>query len=58
MAFYQIADSYVQRVPGSKSAHKADQHDEELDNNGYNTAIRAAITQTYAELANAAPEPV
>ncbi len=28
MAFYQIADSYVQRVPGSKSAQKADQRDE------------------------------
>ena len=28
MAFYQIADSYVQRVPGSKSALKAFEHGE------------------------------
>jgi hypothetical protein len=31
MAFYQIADSYVQRVMGSKSAQKADERDEPED---------------------------
>ncbi len=31
MAFYQIADSYVQRASGSKSAHKAFEHGEGLD---------------------------
>ena len=60
MAFYQIAVLYVQRVWGSKSAQKADEHDEDEHHDsedehdgetGYNQAIKEAIQRTYQELA-------